>query len=150
MAVLCMAGVGGMSFGQQAPAADRSLLTSDETVEPVSGGGNGAPEAPVPHKFWDRDNILLFSAVAGTSSADFAVTHANLQSGGRELDPVVRMFGTGTAGLATNFAAETAGVIGVSYLFHKTGHHRLERLTSVVNVSASSFAVAYDLAHKTK
>ena len=100
------------------------------------------------HKFWDRENCILFTGVAATSAADFAVTYSNLQNGGRELNPITRVFAGSTAGLAANFAGETAGVIGLSYFFHKTGHHRLERVTSMVNISASSFAVGYGLSHR--
>lgn len=82
------------------------------------------------------------------NGADFAVTRANLQSGGQELNPMVRVFGRSTAGLAVNFAGETAGVVGLSYLFHKTGHHRLERMVSLVNVGASTGAVSYGLTHR--
>jgi hypothetical protein len=58
------------------------------------------------------------------------------------------MFAGSTAGLAINFAGETAGSIGLSYLFHKTGHHKLERLTSFVNIGASGGAVGYGLSHR--
>jgi hypothetical protein len=103
---------------------------------------------PESHPFWDRQNRALFVAVGSMAAADFCVTHANLASGGRELNPVTRVFSGSTAGLATNFVLETGGVIGVSYLFHKSGHHKLERLTSYVNVGASAGAVAYGLTHR--
>jgi hypothetical protein len=106
------------------------------------------PSASTEHKFWDPENRALFASVAALSAADFAVTRSNLQSGGQELNPVTRMFGRSTAGLAANFAGETAGSIGISYLFHKTGHHRLERVTSMVNISGSAAAVAYGLRHR--
>ena len=76
---------------------------------------------------------------------DFAVTHMNLANGGRELNPVVRVFGRSTPGLAVNFAGETVGVVGLSYLFHKTGHHKLERAVSLVNIGASAAAVTFDV-----
>jgi hypothetical protein len=85
---------------------------------------------------------------AALSASDFAVTHANLQSGGRELNPVVRLFGRSTAGLATNFIGETTGGIGLSYFFHKTGHHKLERIVSLVNIGTSAGAVSYGLTHR--
>jgi hypothetical protein len=47
-----------------------------------------------------------------------------------------------------NFAGETAGVVGLSYFFHKTGHHKLERAVSLLNISASGAAVTFDLAHR--
>jgi hypothetical protein len=100
------------------------------------------------HKFWDRENKLLFVTAAALNGADFAITRSNLQGGGRELNPVVRIFGRSTAGLAVNFAGETAGVMSVSYFFHKTGHHKLERWVSIVNISSSAGAVGYDLAHR--
>jgi len=100
------------------------------------------------HKFWDNENRILFAAVVASSAADFAVTRANLQNGGQELNPMVRVFGRSTAGLAINFAGETAGVIGLSYFFHKTNHHRLERLTSMVNIGGTLGAVGYGLAHR--
>jgi len=106
------------------------------------------PEAPLQHRFWDTENRALFTTVAVLSAADFALTRSILQNGGKELNPVTRFFSGSTAGLAVNFAGETAGVIGLSYLFHKTGHHRLERLTPMLDIGASTFAVIYDLNHR--
>ncbi|MGA8341267.1 MAG: hypothetical protein WB781_04955 [Candidatus Sulfotelmatobacter sp.] len=91
---------------------------------------------------------LLFVAAAALNGADFAVTRANLQSGGQELNPVVRIFGQSSAGLAVNFIGETTGVISISYFFHKTGHHKLERVVSIVNIGSSAGAVSYGLAHR--
>jgi hypothetical protein len=131
---------------------------------PALLGQGPMPDAPVPstqpvpttfatsttlageHKFWDRENRILFAASAAFSAADFAATRANLQNGGRDLNPVVRFFGPSTAGLAVNFAGETLGVIGVSYFFHKTGHHKMERIFTMVNIGSSAGAVGYDLA----
>jgi hypothetical protein len=106
------------------------------------------PRAEVSHKFWDKQNKFLFIAAAAGNTADFAVTRANLQSGGRELNPMVRPFGRSSAGLALNFAGETVGVISLSYFFHKTGHHKMERAVSVVNIASSAGAVSYGLMHR--
>jgi hypothetical protein len=100
------------------------------------------------HPFWDRQNRTLFAVNGVMAGADFLVTRRNLGSNGKELNPVARMFTGSTPALATNFAMETGGVIGISYLFHKTGHHKLERVTSYVNLGASAFAVSYGLAHR--
>ena len=104
--------------------------------------------APEQHKFWDAENTALFSTVAAFSAADFVVTRDNLSHGGRELNPLTRPFAGSTAALAANFAGETAGVIGVSYLFHKTGHHKLERAVSLVNIGSSVGAVSFGMAHR--
>ena len=106
------------------------------------------PRVEVTHKFWDKQNKFLFIAAGAGAAADFAVTRANLQRGGRELNPLVRPFGRSSAGLALNFAGETVGVISLSYFFHKTGHHKLERTVSIVNIASSSTAVTYGLMHR--
>lgn len=108
-----------------------------------------APEKEArPHRFWDRENRTLFALTAAGAAADFCVTRANLANGGKELNPVTRIFSGSTPALAANFALGTASVVGISYMFHKTGHHRLERLTSVINIGSSAGAVAYGLAHR--
>lgn len=135
-----------------------NLDTNDSTSSAPTLGSTGAmersivssplPEAPPQHRFWDTENRVLFTTVAVLSAADFALTRSILQHGGKELNPVTRFFSGSTAGLAVNFAGETAGVIGLSYLFHKTGHHRLERVTPMLDIGASGFAVIYDLNHR--
>lgn len=111
-------------------------------------GVTAAPKLTREHRFWDRENRILFSVAGGLAVADFCVTRANLASGGRELNPVTRVFSGSTAGLATNFALETGGLISVNYLLHKTGHHKLERITSYVNIGSSAGAVAWGLSHR--
>jgi len=106
------------------------------------------PEAPSQHRFWDRENTILFATSAAFSAADFVVTRDNLRAGGQELNPVTRVFTGSTAGLAMNFAGETAGVVGLSYFLHKTGHHKLERAVSMVNIGGSAAAVTFDLVHR--
>jgi hypothetical protein len=100
------------------------------------------------HRFWDRENSILFAATAAFSTADFVVTRDNLRNGGQELNPVTRVFSSSTAGLAMNFAGETVGVVGVSYFLHRMGHHRLERAVSMLNIGGSATAVAFDLVHR--
>jgi hypothetical protein len=126
---------------QPAPMVPAAPIVS--TFQPTT-----LPEAPGQHPFWDRENSLLFATSAAFSAADFVVTRDNLRAGGQELNPVTRVFCGSTAGLAVNFAGETVGVVGLSYLFHKTGHHKLERAVSMLNIGASAGAVTFDLAHR--
>ena len=71
------------------------------------GGGGVCPcgrtaEGVRAASFWDRENRALFTAVGALAAADFCATRANLTSGGRELNPVTRVFSGSTPGLATN------------------------------------------------
>ena len=100
------------------------------------------------HRFWDKQNCALFLAAVALNGADFAVTRANLQSGGQELNPLVRVFGRSTPGLAVNFIGETVGVVSLSYFFHKTGHHKLERAVSIFDIGSSAGAVSFGLMHR--
>jgi hypothetical protein len=130
------------------PAPVNSGLVAPGIAAPSPAVATVPPEAPSHHRFWDNENRALFVTVAALSAADFALTRSILQNGGKELNPVTRLFSGSTAGLAVNFAGETAGIIGLSYYFHKTGHHQLERITPMLNIGGSSFAVVYDLNHR--
>jgi hypothetical protein len=124
-----------------APAVDAAIEAAPAVrVTPFEGGDQ--------HKFWDTKNRFLFVSVAALNTADFVVTRSNLRSGGTELNPLTRPFSRSTAGLAANFAGETAGVMALSYFFHRTGHHKLERMISVVSVGESGAAVSYGLLHR--
>jgi hypothetical protein len=132
-------------IGTEAGASGAALITPAPAPFVSQTQPVGRPET---HAFWDRENRLLFVGVGAAATADFFTTRANLAHGGKELNPVARLLSGSTPGLATNFALETGGIMAVSYLFHKTGHHTLERLTSVVNIGASGYAVAYGQTHR--
>jgi hypothetical protein len=125
------------------PAASFEPTPAFTTVPPVT-----VTRPTEAHRFWDRENSVLFAATAAFSAADFVVTRDNLRNGGEEFNPVTRVLSGSTAGLAANFAGETAGVVGLSYFFHRTGHHRLERAVSMVNIGGSGAAVSFGLLHR--
>jgi hypothetical protein len=139
-----------------ATSSDSSSRLPDDAIVPVEASRPSTFVATQPsinlpetqRRFWDRENTILFSAVGAAATADFFTTRANLASGGRELNPIARVFAGSTPTLAANFALETAGVIGISYMWHKTGHHKLERLTSFLDIGGSAGAVAYGLTHR--
>jgi len=93
------------------------------------------------HRFWDRENIALFSGVAVFRGLDYASTR-NMQTRGREEvllpDDVVN----NSAGFASLEAAATMTSLGISYIFHRTGHHKLERWLSIGHIGVTGFGVA--------
>jgi hypothetical protein len=130
-------------------AAMPILPASTAALEPMAlVSVTAQPIEAAPHAFWDRKNRALFATVGALAGLDFYATHANLASGGKELNPVTRVFTGSTPGLAANFALEAGTVMGISYMFHKTGHHKLERITALVNIGASGAAAGYSLAHR--
>jgi|SRR5689334_2098940 len=109
----------------------------------------GPIAAPEKHAFWDRKNILLFSGVAVFRGLDYASTR-NMQARGREEillpDDVVN----NSAGFASLEAAAAATSVGLSYLLHRTGHHKLERWLSIGHIGVTGFGVARNYALKSK
>jgi hypothetical protein len=86
-----------------------------------------------PHKFWDTENIYLFTGVGATRMLDYASTRHLRNNGDQEwllsnsiVDNRPLFVGIELAG--------TAASIGVSYLFHHYGHHSLERWVSIVHI----------------
>jgi len=47
-----------------------------------------------------------------------------------------------------NFAGETVGVVGLSFFLHKTEHHKLEPIVSMLNIGSSAAAVTFGLAQR--
>jgi hypothetical protein len=101
------------------------------------------PAAPTPtrapeHCFWDRTNLLLFSSVAASRALDYTSTrHFQARGHGEALipDDVVN----NSAGFAALEAAGAATSVGISYILHRTGHHKLERWMSVGHICVAGF-----------
>jgi hypothetical protein len=89
-------------------------------------------EAPL-HRFWDSTNVALFAGVAGARALDYASTR-NMRSRGvneallsnNVVDNRPLFVGIEAAGAALS--------LGASYLFHRSGHHKLERWVSIVHI----------------
>jgi len=116
--------------GPAAGGAVRSLPVVE--IEP-------APAAPV-HAFWNRTNLWLFAGMAFTRGMDYASTR-NMQARGRKEILLAPEVVNNSAAFASLEAAGTLTSIGVSYVFHRTGHHTLERWMSIGHISVTSFGV---------
>lgn len=97
------------------------------------------PEAPsTTHRFWDNENKLLFSGVAVFRALDYASTR-NFQARGREETLLPDEVVNNDAGFASLEAAATVTSVALSYLLHRTGHHRLERWLSIGHITVAAF-----------
>jgi hypothetical protein len=86
-----------------------------------------------PHRFWDGKNLLLFSGVAAARALDYTST-LNMRRRGRQEILLTNSVVDNHPLFAGIEVAGTGLSIGASYLFHETGHHRLERWVSVVHI----------------
>jgi hypothetical protein len=115
----------------------------------VSAGAQDLPDVPAKHSFWDAANKILFASHAGLEVLDFGITHRNLSLGGKELDPMAKaLCESGTAGQLVFFGGRMAGVVAISYLLHKTGHHKMERAFPVYASGDSAYGVVYSFVHR--
>lgn len=112
------------------------------------GSAQDLPKLP-PNNFWNKTNKALFASHAVLEALDFGITHHNLSNGGKELDSSAKaLCESGTPGQLVFFGGRMAGVIAVSYLLHRTGHHKLERAFPVYASGDSAYGVAYSFAHR--
>jgi hypothetical protein len=114
----------------------------------VAGSDGGAPPPQTTHRFWDRENDLLFAGVGAGRALDYAST-LNLRHRGIDEIFLTNSIVDNHALFAGIEAAGTAASIGVSYLFHATGHHRLERWTSAIHIGVAVGGAARNYALKT-
>ncbi len=114
-----------------APADQASLPQPELVILP-------APVLPTEmHRFWDGQNLALFSGVAAARSFDYFSTRKFREKHLKEwfLDDK-------TVDNRPLFAAiEVAGTalsIGAAYVLHRTGYHRLERWASVLHIGIAT------------
>jgi hypothetical protein len=106
-------------------------------------------ERPTVHRFWDGENALLFSGVAVFRGLDYASTR-NFMARGREEVLIPDDVVNNSAGFAGLEAAATATSVGLSYLMHRTGHHKLERWVSIAHISVTGFGVVRNYSLESK
>jgi hypothetical protein len=142
--VALLAGVSSC-YGQDLPESPRST----QTAAPSPSSAANIDVHPVVHRFWDRTNILLFTGIGITRGMDYASTR-NFQARGRDEILIPDDVVNNSAGFASLEAAGTATSIGISYLLHRTGHHKLERWMSIGHISVTGFGDVRNYCLKTK
>ena len=133
---------------QQSAAAEIQGTDQSQTPTQIS---TAAPQASAPgttHRFWDRTNDLWFAGVGASRALDYAST-LNLRRRGIDEIFLTNSIVDNHPLFAGIEAAATGASIGVSYLFHRTGHHRLERWTSIIHFGVATGGAARNYALKT-
>jgi len=107
------------------------LAAGDSQHPAMTGTGQYHP------RFWDRQNIVLFSLVGASRALDYSST-LNMRRRGRQEVFLTNDIVDNHPAFAAIEAGGTAISMGVSYLFHRYHHHRLERWTSLVHASLAT------------
>lgn len=84
---------------------------------------------PKPHRFFDVQNSLGLTAMAGSLIADALSTQKGLAFPNfHEMNPLARPFVQTRSGAAAYSAGSFALLAGAAYAMHKTHHHKLEHV----------------------
>ena len=126
-----------------APATKPALLPPQMAlIEPAA-----RPHATPPHRFFDKINLWLHAGAIMAETADLISTHRAIQAGAVEANPLARpLVRKGLAGqVASAYGMGEGALLLTSYIFHRTGHHRLERLVPVFAISVEGLATVSNI-----
>jgi len=132
---------------QQQPAESRdpnAPSVPQPAGDPTPGSQNQTKQAAAAtrplvlceHRFWDRENDWLFAGVGAGRALDYAST-LNLRHRGLNEIFLTNSIVDNHPLFAGIEVAAAGASIGVSYIFHRTGHHRLERWTSAIHAGVA-------------
>ena len=138
-------GMGAANVRAQAPSNEAQAPPPIVAPPP---GQNQVTERPREHRFWDKDNDWLFAGVGASRMLDYFST-LNMRRRGDQEILLTNAIVDNHAEFAAIEAAGTGASIGVSYLFHHYGHHRLERWTSIVHFGLATSGAARNYSLKT-
>jgi hypothetical protein len=103
---------------------------------------------PIEHHFWDQENDLLFAGVAAARTLDYFST-LNMRRRGRQEIFLTNDAVDNHAAFAFIEVGATGVSIGAAYLFHRYGHHKLERWTSIVHIGLATTGAVRNYSLKT-
>ncbi len=131
LAFLCLFGGAARLSAQQTPG--QTVPASPASAEPAAKTGDEKPS----HRFWDRENDLLFLGVAGARALDYSST-LNMRRRGRQ-EILLTNWVVDHHGLFAGVEASGVALsVGASYVLHRTGHHKLERWVSIVHIGVGT------------
>jgi hypothetical protein len=137
--------LGAINVSAQEPAAKTPPRNSEVfSSAPKSPAIDRAPE----HRFWDKENSLLFAGVGAARTLDYFST-LNMRRRGRQEILLSNEVVDNHAAFAAIEAAGTGTSVGASYLFHRYGHHKLERWTSFVHIGLATTGAVRNYCLKT-
>jgi hypothetical protein len=137
--------VGASKVKAQAPSNE----TQSTSPGPVPAAGeNQAKVEAREHHFWDKKNDWLFASVGAARTLDYFST-LNLRRRGDQEVLLTNDVVDNHAAFAAIEAAGTGASIGASYLFHRYGHHKLERWTSMVHFGLTTTGAVRNYCLKT-
>jgi len=110
--------------------------TRRATEGAVTSSGTPQESPSVEHHFLDKENRWLFAGVGAARTLDYFSTLNNDVVGNHPAFAAIEAAAAGTS-------------IGASYLFHRYGHHKLQRWTSFVHIGLATTGAVRNYCLKT-
>jgi hypothetical protein len=133
--VVATAVCGRAALGQESPVPKAGAPVVVVNLSISQKQTEGLPEKP--HRFWDQENDWLFAGVGASRTLDYFST-LNMRRRGRQEIFLTNDVVDNHAAFAAIEASATGVSIGGAYLFHRYGHHKLERWTSIVHIGLAT------------
>jgi len=108
-----------------------------------------SPEGPAKHPFLDKTNFAIFASVAAARAMDMFSTWQFRRHGLNESE-LSNGFVDNKPLFATYSASLVAGQISTSYVFHRLGWHKMERLSALIHTGVVTEAVVHNYRIGTK
>ena len=137
--------LGASKVSAQEPAAQEPPRDSEVVSSTLQSPAIGRTPQ---HRFWDKENGWLFAGVGAARTLDYFST-LNMRRRGRQEILLSNDVVDNHAAFAAIEAAGTSVSIGTSYLFHRYGHHKLERWTSFVHIGLATAGAVRNYCLKT-
>jgi hypothetical protein len=134
-----------------AKRVDAQEVTKPEPAHSDDSSRPGIPQkenVPEQQRFWDRESLWLFAGVGAARTLDYFST-LNMRRRGRQEILLSNDVVDNHPAFATIEAAATGASLGASYLFHRYGHHKLERWTSFLHISLTTTGAVRNYCLKT-
>jgi hypothetical protein len=131
--------------------AHAQATTETQSPSPAAvpaAGDNQAKVQTQEHRFWDKTNDWWFAGVGAARTFDYFST-LNLRRRGDKEVLLTNDIVDNHAAFAAIEAAGTGASIGASYLFHRYGHHKLERWTSYIHFGLATTGAVRNYCLKT-
>jgi hypothetical protein len=133
------------------PAAPSAQpVAAPEPMAPLAPGISAIVANPAPppeiqetHRFMDRKNLIIFSALATARMMD-PISTWHFRSMGLHEGQLSDSFVDNKPLFVAYSSSLVAGQIATSYLFHRLGWHKAERISALVHTGVVSEAVIHN------
>jgi hypothetical protein len=125
------------SSAASSPQPGSTKADTPAGVDPAISAKLKAAPAEKTHRFWDKENDWLFAGVGASRTLDYFST-LNMRRRGRQEIFLTNDVVDNHAAFAAIEGLATGVSIGAAYLFHRYGHHKLERWTSIVHIGLAT------------